>query len=390
MEWINEKAKDLSQGAIRVMFNRANAMTDVISMGIGEPDMPTPALVCEAANEAMKLGMTHYTHNAGTLELRTAVAEKSYLKDLHYDPLREIIVTNGGMGALSLLFLVLLNEGDEVLIQDPQWLNYAAQVAYCGGTPVRVPTDAAHGFEMQPETIEARITPHTKAIMINSPNNPTGHVMSRECLENIADIAKKHNLLVISDEIYNTLLYDGATCDSIAFLPGMKERTIVINSYSKSYAMTGWRLGFICGPEIIVDRMTKCQENFNSCANSIAQHAGAVALDHPELCEELRDVFAVRRAVLLERLSRIPELRFSAPTGAFYAFVDVSAFGLTSWDFCLRLLEEAHVVCIPGSAFGECGEGFIRFAYTCDCEKINKALDRFEGFCNTLRSEIKK
>ena len=195
MEWINEKAKTLKQGAIRAMFDRANTMTGVISLGIGEPDMPTPKLVCEAAKEALDKGITHYTPNAGTLSFRQAIAEKSYLKDLHYDPNTEIIITNGGMGALSLLFLVLLNPGDEVLIQDPQWLNYVAQVQYCGGVPVRVPTKAEDRFAMQPDVIESLITPRTKAIMVNSPNNPTGEVYSDEQLAAIAAIAEKHDLL---------------------------------------------------------------------------------------------------------------------------------------------------------------------------------------------------
>ena len=215
MEWINEKAKTLKQGAIRAMFDRANTMTGVISLGIGEPDMPTPKLVCEACKEALDKGITHYTPNAGTLSFRQAIAEKSYLKDLHYDPNTEIIITNGGMGALSLLFLVLLNKGDEILIQDPQWLNYVAQVAYCDGTAVRVPTDLEHNFEMQPETIEKLITPHTKALMINTPNNPTGSVMTRETMAKIAELAVKHDLLVISDDVYNTLLYAGEEAEQL-------------------------------------------------------------------------------------------------------------------------------------------------------------------------------
>ena len=215
MEWINEKAKTLKQGAIRAMFDRANTMTGVISLGIGEPDMPTPKLVCEAAKEALDKGITHYTPNAGTLSFRQAIAEKSYLKDLHYDPKTEIIITNGGMGALSLLFLVLLNKGDEILIQDPQWLNYVAQVAYCDGTAVRVPTDLEHNFEMQPEAIEKLITPHTKALMINTPNNPTGSVMTRETMAKIAELAVKHDLLVISDDVYTTLLYAGEEAEQL-------------------------------------------------------------------------------------------------------------------------------------------------------------------------------
>ena len=384
MEWINEKAKALQQGAIRAMFDRANQMTGVISLGIGEPDMPTPRLVCEAAAEALDKGITHYTPNAGTLSFRRAIAEKSYLKDLHYDPATEIIVTNGGMGALSLLFLVLLNKGDEVLIQDPQWLNYVAQVAYCDGTAVRVPTDLSHNFEMQPDAIEARITPRTKALMINTPNNPTGSVMTRETMAKIAELAVKHDLLVISDDVYNTLLYAGAEASCIAAFPGMKERTVIVNSFSKAYAMTGWRIGFVAAPAGIVDRMTKCQENFNACANAPGQYAATAALEHPELCEELRRIFERRRAILLDGLAGIDGIRCNQPNGAFYVFADISSFGLSSAEFCSRLLDEQKVVCIPGSAFGACGEGFIRIAYTCADEDIHTALNRLARFCSTL------
>lgn len=375
----------MKQGAIRAMFDKAGTMTGVISMGIGEPDMATPALVCEACTEALHRGITHYTPNAGDPLLRKAIAEKSALRDLHYDPARELIITNGGMGALSLLFLVILDEGDEVLIQDPQWLNYAAQVEYCGGRAVRVPTDAEHGFEMQPETIERLITPRTKVLMINSPNNPTGGVMSRETMERIAELAMRRDLLVISDEVYSTLLYDGRVHTSIASLEGMKERTIVVNSFSKAYAMTGWRIGFAAAPAEIVDRMTKCQENFNACANAPGQYAAVVALDHPELCAELCGIFARRRTCLMEGLAAIEGIRCAQPGGAFYAFPDIRKFGLTSRDFCDRLLEEQHVVCIPGSAFGACGEGFIRISYTCEEANIREAMHRLFRFCEKLR-----
>lgn len=382
MQWINEKAKGLTQGAIRAMFDKANTMTDIVSMGIGEPDMSTPAMICQAGTAALQKGLTHYTPNAGTLMLRKAIAEKSYLKDVGYDPTSEIIITNGGMGALSLLFLVLLENGDEILIQDPQWLNYAVQVHYCGGSVVRVPTDFQHNFEMQPETIESLITPKTKALIINSPNNPTGSVMSMETLERIAQICIKHDILVISDEVYGTLLYDGEACTSIATLPGMKERTVVINSFSKAFAMCGWRIGYVAAPACIVDRMTKCQENFNACANAPGQYAAAYALEHPEISEELRRVFAKRRDILLGGLSRIPGIRCNNPTGAFYAFPNISSYGLTSVEFCNRLLDEEKVVCIPGSAFGECGEGFIRIAYTCNETQLIEALERIKRFCS--------
>lgn len=387
MPWVNKKASELTQGAIRAMFDRANTMSGVISMGIGEPDMPTPELVCEAGKQAMDLGYTHYTPNAGTAMLRAAIAGKSYLKGVGYDPAKEIVITNGGMGALSLLFLVILEEGDEILIQDPQWLNYVAQVTYCGGVPVRVPTDPEHRFEMQPEVIESLITPKTKALMINSPNNPTGNVMSPVILERIAAVAKKHDILVITDDVYNTLIYDNTPYTCIASLDGMKERTIVVNSFSKSYAMTGWRIGFVAGPAEIVDKMTKCQENFSACANSIGQYAAAIALDHPELSKQLCDVFAARRSILLNGLNSIPGIHCNNPTGAFYIFVDIRSFRMTSAEFCNGLLDEAKVVWIPGSAFGECGEGFARVAYTCGEEELYEAIDRVRKFCEKLNNQ---
>ena len=386
MDFRNEKAKKLKQGAIRAMFDRAATMTDVISMGIGEPDMPTPELVCRAGAEALQQGLTHYTPNAGTMQLRRAIAERASVAPVGYDPAQEIIITNGGMGALSLLFLVILNDGDEILIQDPQWLNYVAQVQYCGGVPVRVPTKAEDRFAMQPDVIESLITPRTKAIMVNSPNNPTGEVYSDEQLAAIAAIAEKHDLLVISDEVYNTLLYTGAKFRSIAELPGMKARTVVVNSFSKSYAMTGWRIGYAAGPADIIDRMVKCQENFNACANAPGQYAATVALDHPELCEELRQIFERRRSILLDGLAKIDGIRCNRPNGAFYVFADISSFGLSSVEFCNRLLDEQKVVCIPGSAFGECGEGFIRIAYTCSDDELHEALKRISRFCSELRA----
>ena len=282
MDFRNEKAKKLKQGAIRAMFDRAATMTDVISMGIGEPDMPTPELVCRAGAEALQQGLTHYTPNAGTMQLRRAIAERASVAPVGYDPAQEIIITNGGMGALSLLFLVILNDGDEILIQDPQWLNYVAQVQYCGGVPVRVPTKAEDRFAMQPDVIESLITPRTKAIMVNSPNNPTGEVYSDEQLAAIAAIAEKHDLLVISDEVYNTLLYTGAKFRSIAELPGMKARTVVVNSFSKSYAMTGWRIGYALGNKAFISAMTKIHQYTMLCAPITAQIAAIEALRHGE------------------------------------------------------------------------------------------------------------
>ena len=389
MEWINEKAKTLKQGAIRAMFDRANTMTGVISLGIGEPDMPTPKLVCEACKEALDKGITHYTPNAGTLSFRQAIAEKSYLKDLHYDPNTEIIITNGGMGALSLLFLVLLNKGDEILIQDPQWLNYVAQVAYCDGTAVRVPTDLEHNFEMQPETIEKLITPHTKALMINTPNNPTGSVMTRETMAKIAELAVKHDLLVISDDVYNTLLYAGEEAHCIASFPGMKERTVIVNSFSKSYAMTGWRIGYLLAPEAVIEQTGKIAELMHSSVNSLAQYAGVAALAGPQdHVAAMREEYRAKRQIVLDGLAGCPVLRLIEPQGAFYAFVDVRLTGLDSGEFADRLLDEEHVAVVPGEAFGEEGRGFVRLSYAGDAGELREGVARLRAFAERVWNPI--
>ena len=373
MLFVNQRTQNLRQGAIRAMFDRANQMTGVISMGIGEPDMATPKSVSDAGKQALEQGFTHYTPNAGMPALREAVATQSSVREIGYDPEREVIITNGGMGALSLLMAVILNPEDEVLIQDPQWLNYAAQVTYYGGVPVRVPTDAAHNFEMQPEVIERLITPRTKALMINTPNNPTGHVIGQLTLKKISEIACEKNLLVIADEVYNTLLYDGAENRSIAAFPGMKERTVVINSFSKAYAMTGWRIGYAAGPAEIIDKMTICQENFNACANAIGQYA-------------LRNVFQERRETALQELETIPGITVVRPNGAFYLFPSIQEFGLSDVEFCDRLLTEQKVVCIPGSAFGTCGAGHIRIAYTIGQDNLREAFRRLGQFCAQICS----
>lgn len=381
---LNERALALKQGAIRAMFDKANKMENVISMGIGEPDMHTAKPICDAAAEALYKGYTHYTPNAGLPMLRKAISEHGFAKPGLYAP-EEIIVTNGGMGGLSLLMLVLLSEGDEVLIQNPQWLNYASQIRFCGGVPVGVPADPNNGFSMSVEMIRKHYNPgKTKALIINSPNNPTGHVLARKELEQIAELARELDLLIISDEVYNTLVYDGAEVVSMAELPGMKERTIVVNSFSKSYAMTGWRVGYVAADAGIIDRMSKLQENFNSCVNAAAQCAAVYALEHKELTEDIRASLEERRKIALEGILDIPGMRCPAPKGAFYLFPDIRAFGLDSMTFCNRLLDEAGVVCIPGSAFGSCGEGYIRICYTAKKEDIIEAMARIKAFCAKL------
>lgn len=384
-KWLSGKAAALQQGAIRAMFDKARTMENVISMGIGEPDMETPEPICNACAEALQKGFTHYPPNAGLPMLREAISKYGLPEPGMYAP-NEIMVTIGAMNALSLLMLALLEPGDHVMIQNPQWLNYANQIEYCGGVAVKLPTNPETGFSLDAETIRENYVPgKTKILLVNSPNNPTGHVMTRENLEKIADVCKELDILVLSDEVYNTLVYDGAEAVSIATFPGMKERTIVINSLSKAYAMCGWRIGYAAGPEAIIDRMSKLQENFNSGANAAAQYAAVYALEHRELTESIRESFDQRRKVALEYLLRIPGMKCVEPKGAFYLFPDIRAFGLSSKEFCDRLLEEEKVVCVPGSAFGSVGEGFIRMAYTADTDKIVEAMARIRRFCEKLR-----
>ena len=359
-------------------------MDNVISMGIGEPDLPTPEPICQACTEALEKGFTHYTPNAGLPILREAISKYGLPKPNLYAP-NEVMVTIGAMNALSLLMLVLLEPGDHVMIQDPQWLNYKSQIEYCGGVAIQLPTDPETGFALTADTIrEHYVAGKTKILLINSPNNPTGHVLPKENLAEIAEVCKELDLLVLSDEVYNTLVYDGAEAVSIATFPGMKERTIVINSLSKAYAMCGWRIGYAAGPEAIIDRMSKMQENFNSGANAAAQYAAVYALEHRELTEGIRESFAERRKVAIEGIKAIPGMRLVEPKGAFYLFPDIRAFGLDSKTFCDRLLDETGVVCVPGSAFGSVGEGFIRMAYTAKAEDIKEAMRRLKEFCAKL------
>lgn len=368
------------------MFDRAAKMQNVISMGIDGPNQNTHPDVCRVCADALLKGYTHYAPNAGIPLLRKAISEKVLIAANLYDPDIEIIVTNGGMGAYLRLMLVLLEPGDHVLIQNPKYLNFFTSIRYCGGVPIPVPTTAKSGFCMNAEDIRRLYVPgKTKALILNSPNNPTGEVVSREGLEAIAAVAHELDLLVVSDEIYGRLLYKDAQPLSIANLPGMKERTIVLSSFSKAFAMTGWRIGYAAGPRGIIDRMTKVQEYFNSCINTSAQLAAAYALDHPELTDELLSSFRERRTIALDGMNAIPGMRTNRPKGAFYLFPDIRAFGMDSVTFCNRLLDEAGVVCIPGSAFGECGEGFIRVSYTTEMEKLIEALARLKQFCAKYR-----
>lgn len=355
---------------------------DVIGFGAGEPDFATPDRISYAGVRAICDGKTRYTPAAGMIELRQAICDRVKADyGLEYEP-TQAVVASGAKHMVYIALAALVDPGDEVIVPSPYWVSYYEMVRLFGGVPVVVDVSEEQGFQLAPEQLEAAITDKTKAIILNNPSNPTGAVYSKEALKAVADVCVKHDLYIISDEIYDKLIYDGAAFTSVPALgEEIKEHTILINGVSKTYAMTGWRIGYLAGPAEIVDRMTKCQENFNACANAIGQYAAVAALDHPELCTQLRDIFARRRTTLLEGLAAIPGMNSNDPTGAFYVFADIRAFGMSSEDFCNRLLDEERVVCIPGSAFGACGEGFVRIAYTCSDADLTEAIARIRRFC---------
>lgn len=384
MKEISNVAKIVQPSPIRKMFNLADGMEDVVSFTVGEPDFNTPAHVVDAAVEALRTGKHHYTPNAGILPLREAISEY-YVRSrgLHYSPETEIIATAGGMEALLLTMLTLLNPGDAFLLSDPCWTNYSRQIEICSARPVFVPVDAAHDFTFAPEALEKAITPETKGFLVNSPANPTGGIAGRKALEQLAEIAVRHDLYVISDEVYSELLYT-----SFAALPGMKERTLVIDSLSKTYAMTGWRIGYAAGPENVIRNMVKLQENVSACAATPCQVAAIEALEGPQdHLKYMVEQYRLRRDYVMRRISEIPGLSCHAPDGTFYAFIDISQLGMPCEEFAMKLLEERQVVVVPGTAFGEFGEGYIRLSYATSMQCLEQGLQELEEFVRSHETE---
>lgn len=382
---LSARAVELTQGGIRAFFDKAGQYRDVIHLGIGEPDFPTPPEIIQAAEDALHAGFTHYTPNAGLMEAREAAASYLARYGIHRDPAEEIIITCGGMGAIFEALQCLIDPGDEVLIQDPQWVNYAAQIRLAGGVPVRVPVYEERDFRLQPGDLIKFITPKTKLLILNSPNNPTGMVLTEEELQAIGEIACRYDFMVLSDEVYCELLYGGAAFHSIGAIPEMAERTVIVNSASKTFAMTGWRAGFAAGPKEIIRKLVILQENMVSCAPAASQMAVAYAFRRLPNVQQMRAVYEARRDLLAEELNAIPGLTCRKPDGAFYTFPNIKGTGLTSLEFCQRLLEEQHVVIVPGSSFGEHGEGYVRIAYSNSEEAIREALKRIRIFAESLR-----
>lgn len=383
--YLSKRVAGLRPSGIRKFFDIAASMENVISLGIGEPDFDTPPSVIQAGIRALQGGHTHYTSNAGIVELREKLtAHLQMLYGVQYDPKSEVIITVGGSEALYLAATALLNPGDEVIIPTPCFVSYQAQVILADGVPVEIPCRMENNFDVDPQAIEAAITPRTRAILLGFPNNPTGAVATYERLLEIAHIAEKHDLIVISDEIYDRLVYSGHKHICFPSLPGMKERTLLLGGFSKDYAMTGWRIGYASGPESLIGGLVRIHQYTVMSAPTIAQMAAVEALsDVDEAVEMMVEEYDRRRRLVVSELNRIGLPTFE-PKGAFYAFPKVSVTGLDDETFAERLLNEERVAIVPGTAFGAGGEGFCRCSYATSYEKLERALTRIERFVNRL------
>lgn len=379
-DWVSDRARRVPPSLIRRMFEAAHRVPGAISLAVGEPGFPTPPHIVEAGRQALLDGFTKYSPNAGYLALREAIAEKLHRDNgLQVDPGTEVFVTVGAMNALMLAFMVGLDPGDEVVITDPSYTNFEGQITLAGGVPVFVPTEPERGYVPEPAAVEAALTPRTRAILVNSPSNPTGSVYPPDILRAIADIAERHDLLLVSDETYEALLYGDARHLSPASFPGLRERTVSIYSFSKSYAMTGWRVGYLTGPASMLRRMEVVQEEMASCVNAAAQQGAIAALRGPQDCVEgMRRAYERRRDLVVERLGAIPGVACPRPGGAFYAFPDVRAVTRDTVGLADRLLRDHRVVVSPGEAFGPGSGGFLRLSYAASDADLDEGLRRLD------------
>jgi aminotransferase len=377
---VSSKVKGVELSGIRVIFDLAAKIPDVVRLEAGEPDFKTPRHICEAAERAMREGKTHYTTSRGIPELRKAISEKAKKENgIDADPEEEIVVTAGASCAVYLSIHTVIEEGDEVLIPDPTWPHYEACVKLAGGKPITYSLDEDRGFSFDIDEIRRLISKRTKMIVVATPSNPTGGVIPIGDLKDLADVAIKHDLLILSDEVYEKMVYDGHNHYSIASLPEMKDRCITINSFSKTYAMTGWRLGYAIAPKDIASQMAKLNLFLNSCPSSISQEAGLAALTGPQdEVKKMLEEYARRRRIIVDGLKDIRGFRINPPMGAFYAFPNIRELNYPSWDFCMLLLKEGRVATVPGAAFGSRGEGYIRVSYANSIENIKEALRRIE------------
>ncbi len=386
---LNKTIVEIEPSGIRKFFDIVSEMKDAISLGVGEPDFDTPWRVRDEAICSLERGRTFYTSNAGLKELKEEIA--AYLErrfSVSYNPKNEMLITVGGSEAIDICLRAMLDPGDEVLIPQPSYVSYLPCTILAGGTPVVINLKEENQFRLTAAELEEAITDKTKVLVLPFPNNPTGAIMEKSDLEAIAEVVIKHDIFVLSDEIYAELTYlDGADHVTIASLPGMRERTILINGFSKAYAMTGWRLGYVCAPAIITEQMLKIHQYAIMCAPTTSQYAAVEAVKN---CDEevaaMRDEYNGRRRYLVNRFKEMG-LQCFEPFGAFYIFPSIQEFGMSSNDFATKLLEAKKVAVVPGTAFGDCGEGFLRISYAYSLENLKEALDRIEEFITELRAE---
>ncbi|OGS53431.1 MAG: aromatic amino acid aminotransferase [Firmicutes bacterium GWF2_51_9] len=385
---VNRNLDSLKPSGIRKFFDIANEMKDVISLSIGEPDFQTPWHIRQAGIQAAEEGKTWYSPSMGFLALREEIS--SYLQrrfDLHYSPKSEVLVTVGASEAIDTIFRALINEGDEVLVIQPSFVCYDPLIRMSGGIPVILETKAENKFKLTANELKNKITPKTRMLVISFPTNPTGAIMEKEELEALAEVLRDTEILVLSDEIYCELNYTEKSHVSIASLPEMRERTILVNGFSKSYAMTGWRIGYTCAPVEIIEQLTKIHQYMVMCAPTISQYAAIEAMKHgDEDVKRMRNEYNMRRRYLVDRLNAMG-LNYFEPEGAFYAFPCIRSTGLTSEEFCEKLIYSKQVAVVPGTAFGDCGEGFIRISYSYSLKHITEAMNRMESFLNELKHE---
>ncbi len=377
----SQRVSDFPRSGIRKMSALALSMDNVISLCIGEPDLETPSHIIEAGVQALRAGFTHYAPSGGLWELREAVA-KRYKNEMSIDYGPEnVIITTGTTQGLFHSFVGILNPGDEVIIPDPYYPNYLGQFHLAGAKVVTVPVTEENGFRLQAEDIERAVTPKTRALLINSPNNPTGALLEEDDLLKIAQVVKKHDLTVISDEVYDSIIYDGRTYCSIAQIPGMKERVIIHNGFSKTYAMTGWRLGYIVAPSEYIEQSIYLQESLISCAPTFPQKAAIAALEGPQDCvKEMLNIYSRRRTIVIDGLNDIPGVSCYPTAGAFYAFPNIRSFGKSSEEFAVDLLKKGKVATVPGSYFGDNGEGYLRLSFAASDEDLTEGIHRFKRY----------
>ena len=382
-DFVSDKIKNIKPSGIRKFFDIANSIEDCISLGVGEPDFDTPWHITEEGIYSLEQGRTFYTSNQGLPELREEIAKWNKRKyNLNYSK-EEIIITCGGSEAIDIALRATLNPGDEVIILEPNYVCYEPDIILAGGVPIKIKLKNENEFRLTPKELEEVITPKTKILLMNYPNNPTGAIMNKSDLEKIAKIIIKHDLLVITDEIYSELTYEGNHC-SIGSLPNMKERTITINGFSKAYSMTGWRLGYVMGPKEIMEQVKKIHQFVIMSAPTISQYAGLEALRNgDEDIERMKKEYDKRRKYLLKEFNRLGLPCFE-PKGAFYIFPDIRKYNMSSEEFATELLNKEHVVVVPGTAFGDSGEGFVRISYAYSLEALKEAIKRIERFLKSL------